>query len=49
MSDYKEYLKRYASQRGITEAEAESHALVKEVKAYYEEENGGKVDGGVKR
>lgn len=37
MSDYERYVMKYASQRDITKAEAEKHALVKAVKAYYEE------------
>lgn len=37
MGAYEQYLKKYASQRGITEAEAERHALVQAVKAYYSE------------
>ncbi len=35
MGAYEQYLKKYASQRGITEAER--HALVQAVKAYYSE------------
>lgn len=42
MADYEEYVKKYARDRGITEAEAESHALVKEVKHYYKEKESGK-------
>lgn len=37
MSDYEEYLERYCRKHKITKEEAESHALVKEIKKYYEE------------
>ena len=37
MSDYEEYLKKYARDHNITIEEAETHALVKEAKTYYEE------------
>ena len=40
MSDYREYLKRYAEARGISEAEAEQHVIVKAVKEHYEAQNG---------
>ena len=37
MNDYIEYLKRYARSRQISEAEAETHEMVKIVKQFYEE------------
>ena len=38
MTDYEEYLKRYAKAREISEAEAEQHLIVKEVKKHYGED-----------
>lgn len=35
--DYLEYLEKYAKDRGITTEEAEKHAVVQNVKKYYEE------------
>lgn len=37
MSDYEEYLKKYARDHKISVEEAETHALVQETKKYYEE------------
>lgn len=37
MSDFEAYLERYCKKHNITKEEAEAHALVKEVKKYYEE------------
>lgn len=34
---YKEYVEKYAEHHGITVAEAETHKMVHEAKAYYEE------------
>lgn len=34
MKDYDDYLERYCCSRGISKAEAEQHALVKEYKEY---------------
>lgn len=39
MSDYKEYVEKYAKSRGITPEEAEKHILVQNVKKYYKEDN----------
>ena len=36
MDKYKEWLERYASGRGISEAEAETHLQAKATKEYYE-------------
>lgn len=38
-SDYEIYLKRYCEKRRLPKEVAESHALVKEVKKFYEESN----------
>ena len=35
-ANYKEYVEKYAKDRGITFEEAEEHQIVKEVKKYYE-------------
>ena len=35
MNSYEEYLKKYASKRDISEAEAAQHITVREVKKYY--------------
>ena len=37
MDNYDDYIKRYAEQHGITIEEAETHALVQEVKKFYKE------------
>jgi len=37
--DYDRFLKRYCATRKISRAEAESHALVKEVKSQYEQKD----------
>lgn len=39
MTDYERYLKRYCAARKISRAEAENHALVKEVKSQYEQKD----------
>lgn len=36
MSEYEEYLTRFCEQRSMTREQAEEQAIVKEVKAYYE-------------
>lgn len=36
MSNYDEYVKKYATKHEITEEEAEKHAMVKNVKDHYE-------------
>ena len=35
MTDYETYVKRYAASRQISIAEAETHEMVKAVKAFY--------------
>lgn len=37
MSDYEEYLEKYATKHKITIEEAESHLIVKIIKRFYEE------------
>lgn len=37
MSDYEEYLKKYARDHKISVEEAESHLIVKIIKRFYEE------------
>ena len=39
MSDYREYLKRYAEARGISEAEAAQHEIVRIVWRHYHGED----------
>lgn len=41
MNDFEEYVRRYSRKHEITPEEAKEHALVKEVKAYYEERDRG--------
>ena len=36
MPDYEEYIEKYAKQNNITIEEARQHALVQNVKSYYE-------------
>lgn len=36
MSDYDQYLERYCKTRNISKDEAEQHAMVQEVKKYYQ-------------
>lgn len=43
MTDYEIYVEKYATIYKITKAEAETHAIVKEVKKYYEESNNAKA------
>lgn len=40
MTDYLEYLERYAKAREISTAEAETHLMVQEVKQFYEAQHG---------
>ena len=43
--DFETYAKKYSIKHGITPEEAKQHQLVKDVKAYYEEEYSRKSDG----
>lgn len=43
--DLEEYVKKYSIKHEITPEEAKQHQLVKDVKAYYEEEYSRKSDG----
>lgn len=43
MTDYEIYVEKYATEFEITKAEAETHAIVKIVKKYYEELNNAKT------
>lgn len=43
MNDYIEYLEKYATARQISEAEAETHKTVQEVKVYYKDKDVDKV------
>lgn len=42
-SPYERYVRKYCEQHNITKAEAEQHAMVKNVKEYYEEQERGRV------
>lgn len=44
MNDFEEFVARYSKKHEITPEEAKTHALVKEVQAYYEELNKGVID-----
>lgn len=44
MSNLDDYIERYCRQYGYTPEEAKNHALVKEVRKYYEEEDNEKID-----
>lgn len=41
MNDFEEFVARYSKKHEITPEEAKTHALVKEVQAYYEERDKG--------
>ena len=43
MSEYQEYLKRYAKARQISEAEAEQHIMVQEVRKFYRNQDTYKI------
>ena len=43
MNDYIEYLKRYAKARQISEAEAETHLMVQEVRRFYRNQDTYKI------
>lgn len=44
MNDFEEFVKKYCKKHEITPEEAKTHALVKEVQAYYEERDRGVID-----
>ena len=43
MTDYEIYLKRYAKSRQISEAEAETHLMVQEVRKFYRNQDTYKI------
>ena len=43
MTDYETYVKRYAASRQISEAEAETHLMVREVKKFYRNQDTYKI------
>lgn len=44
MNDFEDFVLRYSKKHKITPDEAKTHALVREVKAYYEERDKGVYD-----
>ena len=44
MNDFEEYVARYCKKHEVTPEEAKTHALVKEVQAYYERLNEGAIN-----
>lgn len=42
-ADFEAYVKRYCKKHKITPEEAKEHALVKDVRKYYETEEGGLI------